>query len=220
MIDAYDVFMSKFGINEEELIKFGVEESKFIDKTKVKNHWEKLKFNIETGNQTVFIRGYGRDAKGTNMYIEMYKELFGHSNFKKDATNNAVPTKVIKELTGFSKNVKNDNKYEQIRNYQVSHIFARTKNPFAFSAPWNIVYVPKIVDPFTGHESKGDLTNKFQKQFQAFFIDYYSDFILEFNNIMTDIFPKLKKYLEKNIINEQFKNDALKQFEYINKPNM
>jgi len=223
MVDAYEIFLNKFNIRHEDIIEFGIKESKFVEKSNVKQKWELLKSSIITGDQNVFIRGYGRDAKGTNLYLEMYEELYGHSNFIKDSTNNNIPTKVIKELTGYGKNVKTDNKYERIKNFQVSHIFGRTKNPYAFAAPWNIIYIPKIVDPFTGHESKGELTKKFQQQFQRHFINYYSEYILDFNSIMAETLPHINKYLAENIGNKRFSMDLLNQFEPIEieeNPNM
>jgi hypothetical protein len=39
--------------------------------------------------------------------------------------------------SGFSKTVRGDSE-RKIQNYQVTHIFGRTKNPFLFSAPWSI----------------------------------------------------------------------------------
>lgn len=215
MKDAYQVFMNRFNISNEELIGFGVKESIFIEDS-IDEHWKELKSNVEKGKQKVFIRGYGRDAHGTEMYLKMYREIFGHSNFEKDPNNNNEPTKLIKKLSGYAKDVKTDRKYERIRNYQVSHIFGRTKNPYTFTAPWNIVYVPKIIDPFTGHESKGDLTNYFQFQFQGYCINKYKAFIDDFNNIMKGLKPEIEKYLEDITDNVQFRKDVLKQFDPIN----
>ena len=51
---------------------------------------------------------------------------------------------------------------KEIINYQVSHIFGKTKNIYAFTAPWNFIYLPKIMDPLTGHEAQGYLKERFQ----------------------------------------------------------
>lgn len=45
-------------------------------------------------------------------------------------------------------------------------MFGRTKNIYAFTAPWNIVYMPKILDPFTGHEAKGEMVDEYRMLFQ------------------------------------------------------
>ncbi len=96
----------------------------------------------------------------------MYKILLKNNNIQKDSSNNSEPTKLLREITGFSKSIKNDtDDKEKIINYQVSHIFGRTKNPFLFTAPWNIVWHPRILDPFTGHESKGANADKYKFEF-------------------------------------------------------
>lgn len=214
MRDGYQLFMQRFNIDQDQLIQFGIDETIYIVDSVVKNEWLQLKRNIYSGEQKVFIRGYGRDAKGTELYMGLYQDLFGHNNFFKDATNNAEPTKIIRRLSGYSRQEKPTIKYKRLRNYQVSHIFGKTKNPFTFTAPWNIVYVPKIMDPFTGHESKGALTERFQRDFSANFYNYYLDYIEEFNDIMSDLRPLLIRYLVENkpLITEKFKNDSIEQF--------
>ncbi|MGP4061463.1 hypothetical protein [Halobacillus sp. H74] len=220
MIDGYKMFMEKFNISDEQMIQFGIEETLTIPDHEVKSEWSILKENVYHGNNKVYVRGYGRDARGTEQYLKLYKELFGHNNFYKDPTNNAEPTKLLKRLTGYARQEKPSSKYKRIRNFQVSHIFGKTKNPFLFTAPWNIVYVPKIMDPFTGHESKGELTEKFQKRFLSYFHSHFSDYIDDYNELMSDLRPKVIRYLEehKNEVSEKFTVDALDQFDFI-KPN-
>ncbi|MBC5638436.1 hypothetical protein H8S33_16790 [Ornithinibacillus sp. BX22] len=205
--------MKYFNINDEEIIEFGIKETIFVPNHKVNDEWARLKNTILSGNGKVFVRGYGREAKNTSLYMDLYKEIFGHNQFYKDPTNNHEPTKILKKLTGYARQEKPTVKYEQIRNYQVSHIFGKTKNPFLFTAPWNIVYVPKIIDPFTGHESKGELTELFQKKFLSYFHDYYYEYIKEFNEIMLDIKPRLEEYFyDRYQFNPKFRDDALEQF--------
>jgi len=128
------------------------------------------------------MRGFGRDANGTYLFQRLYKELFDNDNIKKDPTNNAEPAKLIKQLTGYSKT--KSSYYDLIRNYQISHVFGRTKNIYAFTAPWNIVYMPKILDPFTGHEAKGEMIDEFTEMFQKQGYEKFEKFINEFNEII------------------------------------
>jgi hypothetical protein len=112
-----------------------------------------------------------------------------------------------------------------IRNYQVSHIFGRTRNVYAFTAPWNIAYVPKIIDPFTGHEATGQLINEYKIQFQNQSYTRFKTMIDEFNKIMGELLYKVDGYLmeleklEKNIpsknINE-LKKSIKDEFKQIN----
>ena len=131
----------------------------------------------------MFIRGFGRNANGTDLYKNLYQRLVDNSNVKKDPTNNSEPRKLIERLTNYSKTKKP--KYELIRNYQVSHVFARTKNIYAFTAPWNIAYMPKILDPLTGHEAKGDMVIEYTSRFQTQTYKKFSSLIDDFNEIMS-----------------------------------
>jgi len=175
--DSYELFLSKY-VSKEDFFNFGLSETIYIPTNKVEIEWNNLKNRIKS-NQSVFIRGFGRDAAGTHLFFEFYKNVFKNENIEKDPTNNHKPTKLIEELTELKKN-------KDIRNYQVSHIFGKTKNIFTFTAPWNIVFMPKILDPFTGHEAKGDLVNEYQKLFIEQSYNKFKPFIDEFNEIMND----------------------------------
>lgn len=142
-------------------------------------------------NEKVYIRGAGRDAKGTQIYLDFYKRVFENYNIKKDLTNNLHPQKIIHELTGYQRN-------KNLLNYQVSHIFGKTKNPLLFGAPWNIALIPKIIDPFTGHETKGQWPVEYQKKFMSMVKERYDKYIKEYNAIIRslDIEPHLAIFKE------------------------
>lgn len=206
--------MSRFNISEEQFIKFGIEESIVIESELIKIEWENLKYKIYNGSEDTFVRGYGRDAKGTDLYMDMYKVIFGHNCFKKDGTNNSKPKALLESFTGVRRTEKSSGKYKSIRNYQVSHIFGKTKNPFAFTAPWNIVYLPKIVDPLTGHESQGDLTNKFSKEIKNHTLEKNYSIIQDFNKIMIELSPKITKHLNslKTVYENKYSKQVLDKF--------
>jgi hypothetical protein len=214
--DSYERFLSHFNINKEDLYEFGLNETIFPSYEKVGTYWNDLKNRI-LNNGKVYIRGYGRDANGTALYIGLYKHLFNNTNIHKDPTNNFIPQKLIQELTGYKRN-------ENIFNYQVSHIFGKTKNVFMFESPWNIVLVPKLIDPLTGHETKGEWPEDYQKIFLTKVNYKYKYFIKEFNEIVQklSINEGIKEYCEylkvKNghsRVLEQFQSDALKEFKHI-----
>ncbi|NQV86930.1 MAG: hypothetical protein HQ492_07630 [Woeseiaceae bacterium] len=89
----------------------------------------------------------------------------------------------MSRLTGYSKTV--NSKFEPIRNYQVSHVFGRTKNIYAFTAPWNIVYMPKLLDPFTGHEATGSMVSEFTLLFQRQSYALFGKLIDDFNELIS-----------------------------------
>ena len=122
-----------------------------------------------------------------------------NENIKKDPTKNDRPTRLLQKITNYSKSVKTDKgEKERIKNYQVSHIFGRTKNPFLFAAPWNIVWKSKILDPFTGHESKGENSDKYKKAFINKSKELYSDYIVDYNKLVSKYFSSKKLELAFN----------------------
>lgn len=201
--DSYYDFMNHFGIKPKALFDWGMEAIIFPTMDEVEAEWDNLKKRI-LNNEEVYIRGYGRDAHGTQLYIDFYKFLLGNTHVKKDPTNNNKPQARIKKMTGLVRN-------RDIYNYQVSHIWGRTKNVFMFEAPWNICYTPKIIDPFTGHETKGDLPVEFQEFFLKYAQKKYKKYIIDYNKIIAeyDITTNLKSFCETNHINDpRFIEDA------------
>lgn len=189
MIDSYQEFLNYFDIDKKSFFEWGISATIFPSVEKVAVEWDGLKERI-LNDQTVYIRGYGRDGHGTKLYQDLYEKVFHNSHVEKDPTNNAIPHKLIQSITGLKRN-------SNIYNYQVSHIWGHTKNVFMFEAPWNICYTPKIMDPFTGHETKGTWPVEYQKLFIARAAKLYKPFIDEYNQLLItlDIERKLQKYL-------------------------
>jgi hypothetical protein len=81
---------------------------------------------------------------------------------------------------------------------------------YLFEAPWNIVLVPKILDPLTGHEAKGDLAKDFRYAFQCRIYDKFEEFIDDYNRIIEeqDIEKKCKDY--SNELRKKMDNGELK----------
>lgn len=204
MRDSYIRFFSEGYISKEEFFDFGLKETIYSPFDRAEREWELLKNRIHT-NEEVFIRGFGKNASGTPLFKALYLHLVGNSNVTKDHTNNAQPTKIIRQLTGYSK--KKSAKFESIRNYQISHIFGRTKNVYAFTAPWNIVYMPKMLDPFTGHEAKGDMIDEYTILFQQQGYQKFARLIDDFNEIISspDFKDKLNYSLDELSRSDTFK---------------
>lgn len=83
MLDGYKIFMEEFNITEDRLIEFGIKETIYVNKDIVKEEWKALKSRVFNGGSKTFIRGYGREAKGTDLYLEMFSAIFGHNHFYK-----------------------------------------------------------------------------------------------------------------------------------------
>ena len=226
MRDSYQTFFEYFKIDFLEVIKFGIEiDTIYPDKNKIKKDWVSLIKSIEN-NEEVYIRGYGRDSHGTSLYQELYRILLNNDNIRKDSTNNAKPTQLLQNITNYSKSINKDKGAKlKIRNYQVTHIFGRTKNPFLFTAPWNLVWKSKILDPFTGHESKGKNTNDYKSAFQKKSKELYSEYIDEYNALASKYFAEekiesafskmsLDLTVDKKVF-EKFRVDALNELKQI-----
>ena len=214
-MDGYRKFFDSFHISKDELFKWGLENTIYPEMEKIDLAWKDLLFRIEN-NQKVYIRGYGRNAHGTSMYRGLYKYIFENENVTEDPTNNTAPKRIIENLTGLKRN-------KNIFNYQTAHIFGKTKNIFMFEAPWNIVYIPKIMDPFTGHESKGEYTVEFKEMFVNQAKNRYKTYITEYNSLLKkyDVENKISSYTEllkrendMNIV-QQFEKNCREEFEII-----
>ena len=190
-----------------------------------KEQWERLKKTILEGESVLIkkgnkkelvpfeptIREYGRMGHGSDYFADLYEKTL-NIVVKLDKTNNAAPTAILKNVTGYEKITNGEIKKKKenhilikytdeaenshqafkgfVSNYQVSHIWGHTKNPLLFTAPWNICYLPKIADPFSGHEANGDLVKIFQDKLKEeartrFYeeIEEYNDDILNHEKI-------------------------------------
>lgn len=196
MRDSYERFFLQGYITKEQFFEFGLRETIYAPLDKAEVAWSDLKANI-TNNHQVYMRGFGRNSKGTHLFQDFYRHVLNNEHVTVDPTNNAQPTKLIRELTGYSKTKSSSHK--SIQNYQVSHIFGRTKNVFAFTAPWNIVYIPKILDPFTGHEAKGEIVGEYQMLFKQQGYEHFEPLIEDYNNLITslDLNARISDYLDK-----------------------
>lgn len=223
VIDGYQLFFSEFlRDRKQEFFEFGLKNIISADVGKARDSWIDLKYRLNN-DQPVFIRRYGRGGVNTPLYEAFYEHIFENSNIKPDPTNNSKPRQLLEQLTGYAK--KDKKNLKPIQNFQVSHVFGRTKNALAFTAPWNIVYLPKILDPFTGHEAKGDEVTEFTKLFQEKCINTFGDLIQDFNEIMNsdEVASKLASGIEyvattKNLTDkqkQQFKTSVDSEFEPI-----
>ena len=203
IIDGYEQFFDAFSINKEDFFYFGLNNIITICKEEASLIWKKLLSDINSKSNNLYIRPFGKQGKGNKIIKELYQEIL-EINIKFDKTNNQNPTRLIEEFTGF----KNNN---NIHNYQVSHVFGCTKNVFAFTAPWNIVYIPKIIDPFTGHEASKNYAEEFKILFYNKIMNMFDKQINEYNGIMDELYPKIKNWVELNI-EEKKRKHILKEF--------
>jgi hypothetical protein len=204
IVDGYLQFFKI--IPKENFFEFGINNIISIDIGKAKMEWGNLLGRIKSKSNDLFVRNSGRNGSGNQLLSELYKSVF-EIDIKYDQTNNDQPSRLIQNLTGYRKN-------KTIRNYQVSHVFGNTKNVFCFTAPWNIVFIPKIIDPLTGHEAKGDFVEEFKDTFQKTILTKFEDQIKEYNDLMEFWHQKISSWIEKNIDTKNH-NSIIKDFSKI-----
>lgn len=202
--DSYQKFIDGLGINRKDFLDWGINNTIYPQDSEIEKFWEELKRKIDNREQ-ISIRGYGRNGRGNEIITRFYSEL--GISIKIDPSNNMKPTQNLQKLTGLRKNI-------DIVNYQVSHIFGKTKNVYMFECPWNICFVPKIFDPLTGHEAKGDFPDKYKEEWISIIKEKYKSYINDYNGLM-----KSKKFKEKfeNFVNNpeiinKYENSKLKEF--------
>ena len=202
--DAYKQFFEIFP--KEKFFDFGLKNIITIGKKDVCLGWKQLLKRINDCSNDLYVRDFGRNGNENNNVKKLYKEIFNIDiNF--DPTNNAKPKQLLQNLIDYRIN-------KTLFNYQISHVFGNTKNVYCFTAPWNVIYIPKIIDPFTGHEAKGNYIDEFQIFFKKNIMERFKDEIIEYNEIMKKIYPKIEIWVNNNII-EKKKESYLKEFEQI-----
>jgi hypothetical protein len=185
--DSYSLFMEDFShrpISEDAFINWGIDHIIFADRAKAEEVWKGIKKNWQT-NRDLWVRNSGRNGQSSRLYEALFTQFGKTVNF--DATNNDKPTNVILSVTGkvkYKPSYAESTPLDVVRNYQVSHIWGHTKNPLLFVCPWNICLVPKMFDPFTGHEAKGPLAERFRKAFIDRAKTLYGDLICDYNDFL------------------------------------
>jgi hypothetical protein len=202
--DSYEQFFEIFP--KDKFFDFGLKNIITIDKKIVSIKWKELMKKISEHDTDLYIRDFGRSGNENDNVKKLYKDIF-NININFDPTNNAKPSQLLQSLTDYRTN-------KTIFNYQISHVFGNTKNVYCFTAPWNIIFIPKIIDPFTGHEAKGKYVEEFQLLFRKNIVVKFKDEITEYNNIMERIIPRIKLWVENNII-EKKRESYIKEFKKI-----
>ena len=189
MKDAYLEFFDEC-VNKETFFEFGLSHIIKIPLKEAIKEWKFLKSSIISKNnrydRPIYIRSYGRNKSNNALYIEFYKNVFDKLVLI-DPSNNTHPRKLLQNMIPYTRRKTKKNGIDLILNYQVSHVFGMTKNAFCFCAPWNVVYVPKMIDALTGHEAKGDYVLEFQYRFRKMIIDCYRDMIMDYNSLFNEL---------------------------------
>lgn len=119
---------------------------------------------------------------------------------------------MIPKATGYKIN-------SNLFNYQCSHIWGHTKNPLLFESIWNICFVPRLYDPFTGHECSCGWNDEFSKLLRRDAHKLFKSIIDDYNKFVEDnsVAEKIT-YFSKNVsveLSDSFLKDALSEWSLI-----
>lgn len=206
-VDSYARLFAYFEhrrFTPEALYQFGISNSYFADceaHDYAQNQFELLINLLLTGEfgncdgdgrkrKTLKIRKYGNRAENEGLFIELYRRVFRHARIVVESGGNAAPKENIKKATRSLIYSQSDGfsilswARRVLQNYQCSHVFDnRTKNPLLFEAVWNIALTPKVVDPFTGHETLERWPDEFQPLFHNCVRRKFRACIMRYNQI-------------------------------------
>lgn len=230
LIDSYENFIKYFKL-ENTFADWAIENTIFFTPEHEENfnhQWDKIKTALN-GNDVehkIYIRSNGNNGCNNDVLINVYKKVFPNTNIRIDAHRNTTTHSKVDQLGNYKRNHGNIEKFNVVKNFIVSHIFANTANPYLFHAPWNFCLTPAIVDPLTGHESNGNLTEEYKRKFFKKAFEKYNKYIEEYNAILKDnnykekISKAFDEY-EKEIsgLADNFKQQILQQWDPIIKEN-
>ncbi len=174
--DAYILFFERFKISEEALLAFGREQVVLLPADAIYEHWLKLVSDIRE-RKPVWVRGCGRQQSSQEIANALYAELFPGLQIKVDPTNNMRPRNRMNSLLKC-------HYQERFENFQTSHVWGKTKSPYAFTGMWNVVLIPKVLDPFSGHEARGPFVEQFQQMLRHLVHERYKRSIDEHNELV------------------------------------
>ncbi|MBA3901364.1 MAG: hypothetical protein H0X62_14345 [Bacteroidetes bacterium] len=184
-MDGIKNFFSDFNIDPVKFAKWGIKNTKFPDPGISKKVWLSLCKEIEREEKPVYIREYGNKIVKQEAYLEFLNKVIPNANIDYDKRNNVRPRIYFDQALIVNRN--------NFKNYTITHIWGKTKNPYAFNAPWNMAYMPGIVAPFTDHMGSGKIQVSFSKIFKAKAYEKHKESIELFNKKMNELKPKIKK---------------------------
>lgn len=234
--DSYDKFIEDFHTTTDDFIEWGIENLIKAERDNAQIYWEKLKSRIigESIGETVYFRSKGnRSTESTgavNKLISQFyqdEDVFGEKiRVKADPTNNNAPQKMLYDTIPGYRKTEQQGKIH-LKNYQISHVWGKTKNIFMFTAPWNVVYLPKIVDPLSGHEADSKMRDSFQTKLRTKVYDAFETQINDYNELVEtyELAERSKDFFESQCPefmtdseHEKFMHDMVREFEPIKRP--
>ena len=184
--ESYQEFFETFGITPQAVCDFGLDHSVFADPEYALDQWGRLKDDLLNGRQ-MYIRSDAGNVREFQFYQKLQEYLFNSTTLRRDCTGNYYPRRNLERAVGWDVTIRPQRDTGVLINYQTSHVLSgRTHNPLLYSAVWNIVFTPKIIDPFTGDEAHGQTVLFFQEVFMNYIRSRFAACISDYNNFIAD----------------------------------
>lgn len=181
VVESYQRFFREFGIDEERLIRFGIQECIFSELDQAWNNWRELVRKLESpaDGDVLYIR-----HDGSGLFVEFYHQLFRNSRIEEDRDGNTAPIDALAAAT--RRTTRNHHECVRLENYVLSHVFdERTMNPLLFGGVYNFAFTPTFIDPFTG-KAKGAFAKRFRREFRLEAIRRFRSIYDEFKRFAQD----------------------------------
>ena len=208
--ESYGEFFKAFGIMPEAICDFGLDNSVFAEPDVAWEQWNRLKAALFDGQLYIrAIKGNDQDSE-FQFYKRLHTYLFENGRLERDCTGNYYPRRNLERVVGWNVTIHPQTNTGVLVNFQTSHVLSRrTHNPLLYSAVWNIVFTPKIIDPFTGEEAHGEVAKLFREAFLRKIHVRFAKCIEDYNRFIDEqkILSRINDFHD-----EFFKDDELVRF--------
>lgn len=213
-MSRYRHFFDNKEITVKDLWDFTLENMIFIDNQEGIIFSDRVQDYLTNGEKGILLAGATNPFEEQIHYKNIYRILFPGVTFKFETIKNATPRKFLEALTGVKETDPPMQIYLKLRSYQVLHIFKRVHNPYAYLAPWNIIFIPKVLAPFLTvnekyviprfltsnqkefYEKHIEELPEFEVAVKRYIYDRYQQEIDDFNEEMKVLKKKVIPYLE------------------------
>ncbi len=216
--ESYQEFFEAFGIMPQAVCDFGLDHSVFAEQGAAMAQWQELKGAL-LGGRRLHIRAEARNDREFLFYKRLNEHLFQNDALSPDCTGNYYPRRNLERAVGWVVTIHPSRDTGVLVNYQTSHVLSgRTHNPLLYSAVWNIVFTPKIIDPFTGDEAHGPAALLFRDAFINSIRVRFADCIEDYNNFLNvhNIEDRINDFQHEDFADEEeltrFKEAACRQW--------
>ncbi len=217
--ESYSEFLDAFGIRPEALCDFGLDHSVFAESEEAWTQWQDLKNTLLHGGR-LYIRAIAGNAHDREFlfYKRLHENMFPGVELCHDCTGNYYPRRNLSRAVGWDVTIHPAQENGVLVNFQTSHALSgRTHNPLLYLAVWNIVFTPKVIDPFTGDEAETAAAALFREAFLDKIRRRFDRCVADYNNFVDEhnILNRIGEFRDDYFVADElarFKEAALRQW--------